>query len=163
MSAFQVFCCVQERVVVLWATDGVYHRAAIHAGKGLISFAALFQVKMPSKIDIMSSKNIFKVIFHNQGKLYEIYAREIYQGDLYGFVEIEALIFGENSAVVVDPSEERLKTEFAGVKRSFIPMHSIVRIDEVEKEGAVKVSELTGGGGNVTPFPGAIFTPGGEK
>lgn len=111
----------------------------------------------------MSSKSIYKVIFHNEGKLYELYAREIYQGELYGFVEIEELIFGENSAVVVDPSEERLKTEFADVKRSFIPMHSIVRIDEVVKEGAGKITEITGKSGNVAQFPGPVYTPRNDK
>jgi hypothetical protein len=37
------------------------------------------------------------------------------------------------------------------VQRSFIPMHAIVRIDEVEKEGVAKVSESKGS--NVTAFP----------
>ncbi|MCF6323295.1 MAG: DUF1820 family protein [Gammaproteobacteria bacterium] len=108
----------------------------------------------------MASKSIYKVIFHNQGKLYELYAKEVYQGELYGFVEIEELIFGENSSVVVDPGEERLKSEFADVKRSFIPMHSIVRIDEVEKEGSGKITELSSKGDNVTQFPGPIYAPG---
>jgi len=108
----------------------------------------------------MASKSIYKVIFHNQGQLYELYAKEVYQGELYGFVEIEELIFGENSTVVVDPSEERLKSEFADVKRSFIPMHSIVRIDEVEKEGPGKITELPSKGDNITQFPGPIYTPG---
>jgi len=111
----------------------------------------------------MASKSIYKVIFNNQGKLYELYAKEIYQGELYGFVEIEELIFGENSSVVVDPGEERLKLEFAGVKRSFIPMHAIVRIDEVEKEGVVKVTELSNKGDNITQFPGPIYTPGSDN
>jgi len=108
----------------------------------------------------MASKSIYKVIFHNQGQLYELYAKEVYQGELYGFVEIEELVFGENSTVVVDPGEERLKSEFADVKRSFIPMHSIVRIDEVEKEGAGKITELPSKGDNITQFPGPIYTPG---
>ena len=59
-----------------------------------------------------------------------------------GFIEIEEFIFGERTQVIVDPAEEKLKSEFTSVKRSFIPMHSIVRIDEVEKEGKVKISEI---------------------
>ena len=55
--------------------------------------------------------------------------------------------------VVVDPSEESLKSEFSGVSRTYIPMHSIVRIDEVEKMGQSKVSKAEGGAGTVTPFP----------
>ena len=46
--------------------------------------------------------------------------------------------------------------EFKGVKRSYIPMHSVVRIDEVEKQGAGKISESPNSGGKVSslPFPG---------
>ena len=62
----------------------------------------------------MAASHIFKVVFHNQGKVYEIYARKVGHGSLFGFVEVEELIFGERSAVVVDPAEERIKSEFAG-------------------------------------------------
>ena len=84
----------------------------------------------------MTNTPIFKIIFFNQGEIFEVYARQIYQSDLYGFIEIEEMVFGERSQLVVDPSEEKLKSEFEGVNRSYIPMHSIVRIDEVAKEGA---------------------------
>ena len=90
----------------------------------------------------MSSKPIFKVIFYNQGEIYEIFACQIYQSEIYGFIEVEELVFGENTQMIVDPSEERLKSEFKGVKRTYIPMHSIVRVDEVEKEGNGKIKEI---------------------
>ena len=61
---------------------------------------------------------------------------------MYGFIEVEEFIFGEISQMIVDPGEEKLKSEFANVNRSYIPMHSIIRIDEVEKEGACKVSDI---------------------
>ena len=99
---------------------------------------------------------IYKVIFHSQGQVYEIYARQIFQSDMYGFIEAEDFIFGKRSEVVVDPSEEKLKSEFSGVKRCYIPLHAIVRIDEVEKEGVVKISEAKG---SVTAFPFPAITP----
>lgn len=101
----------------------------------------------------MTDMPIYKVIFVNQNEVYEVYAREIYQSDMYGFIEIEEFIFGERTQLVVDPSEEKLKNVFAGVKRSYVPMHAIIRIDEVEKEGVAKVSEAKGNGTNVAPFP----------
>ncbi len=107
----------------------------------------------------MPSKSLYKIVFFNQGKVYEIFARRVYQGDLYGFVVVEDLTFGERSSVVVDPSEERLKTEFEFVKRAHIPMHAVVRIDEVEKQGIPKISDA---GGNVAMFPSPLYTPGGE-
>lgn len=100
---------------------------------------------------------IYKVVFLNQGQIYEVYARQIYQSDLLGFIEVEEFVFGKRSEMVVDPSEERLKAEFAGVKRSYVPMHAIVRIDEVEKEGKVKISDAKSG--TVAPFPVPSYTP----
>lgn len=105
----------------------------------------------------MSQKNLFRVVFMSQGQVYEIYARGVGHGELFGFVEVEELIFGERTSVVVDPSEERIKSEFANVKRTYLPMHSIIRIDEVDKQGASKISKLEG---NVTQFPMPIYTPG---
>jgi hypothetical protein len=108
----------------------------------------------------MSSEAIYKIIFLNQGEVYEMYARQVYQSDLWGFLEVEEFVFGERSQMIVDPAEEKLKTEFSSIKRSFIPLHAIVRIDEVEKEGACKISEVKGGG-NIAqfPYPGAMSKP----
>jgi len=97
-------------------------------------------------------------MFVNQGKVYEVYARRVSHGELFGFVEIEELLFGERSSVVLDPSEERIKGEFAGVKRTFLPMHSILRIDEVKKHGVSKITVLEQGA-NVTQFPMPMFSP----
>ena len=95
---------------------------------------------------------IYRVIFLNQGQVFEIYARQIFQSELWGFLEIEELVFGERSQVLVDPGEEKLKSQFEGVSRSFIPMHSIVRIDEVERVGQARISEAKAGS-NVMSFP----------
>jgi len=106
----------------------------------------------------MAASHIFKVVFANQGKVYEIYAKKVSHGALWGFVEVEELVFGEKSTVVVDPSEERVKAEFEGVKRTYLPMHSILRIDEVKKQGISKISATDGA--NVAQFPMPIYTPG---
>jgi hypothetical protein len=65
--------------------------------------------------------------------------------------------------VVLDPAEERIKGEFSGVKRTFLPMHSILRIDEVKKHGPAKITVLESGA-NVAQFPMPMYsTPPGEK
>ena len=106
----------------------------------------------------MPPSHLYKVVFHAQGKVYEIYARKVGHGSLFGFVEVEELVFGERSAVVVDPAEEKIKTEFEGVKRTFLPLHSVIRIDEVRKQGVSKVSAADAS--NVTQFPFPVYTPG---
>ncbi len=108
----------------------------------------------------MSEKKLYRIVFMSQGQVYEIYAREVGQGTLFGFVEVEQLVFGERTTVVVDPSEEKIKSEFEHVTRTYLPMHSIIRIDEVDKQGASKISKIEG---NVTQFPMPIYTPGDSK
>lgn len=118
---------------------------------------------MVALAEAMTESSIYKVVFFNQGQIYEIYARHVGQGALFGFVEVEELLFGARSQVVIDPSEERLKSEFEGVRRTHLPMHSIVRIDEVEREGTARATEAPKGAGTVTPFPVSVPTPGGGK
>ena len=108
----------------------------------------------------MSKKPIYKVIFHNQGKIYEMYARSVQQGALFGFIEMEQLVFGGKNSLVVDPTQENLKSEFNNVTRTCIPMHSVVRIDEMDKQGVAKITEYDDKGQNVMPFP--LYTKGGE-
>ncbi len=88
------------------------------------------------------SNPIYKVVFYNQNQVYEVYAKSIYQSEMYGFIEVEDFVFGERSQMIVDPGEEKLKGEFSQVSRSFIPMHAIIRIDEVEKTGTCKVIDV---------------------
>lgn len=109
----------------------------------------------------MASSHIFKIMFVNQGKVYEVYARKVSQGRLFGFIEIEDLTFGERSTVLLDPAEERIKSEFEGVKCTMLPMHSILRIDEVKKQGQAKISALEGGA-NVAQFPMGLYQPANE-
>src|SRR6516225_3860644 len=113
----------------------------------------------------MATSHIFRIVFVNQGKVYEVYARRVSHGELFGFIEVEELLFGERSSVVLDPGEERIKSEFSGVKRTFLPMHSILRIDEVKKHGTAKISVLeSGASANVAQFPMPLYsTPPGEK
>lgn len=101
----------------------------------------------------------YKVIFLNQNQVYEVFARAIYQSDMYGFIEVEEFIFGERSQLLVDPGEEKLKNEFAGVKRSYIPMQAIIRIDEVEKEGPAKVTDIKDAKVTTLPFTGSMTPP----
>ena len=105
----------------------------------------------------MAASHIFRVLFVNQGKVYEVYARRVNHGELFGFIEVEELLFGERSSVVLDPTEERIKGEFEGVKRTFLPLHSVLRIDEVKKQGMSKITALEGGA-NVAQFPLPVYS-----
>jgi hypothetical protein len=100
----------------------------------------------------MDDSRLYKISYYNQDKVYELYAKQIYESDLYGFLTIEEIVFGSQSELVIDPSEEKLKTEFESVKRSFVPMHSVIRIDEVKEQGMCKIKDNKSKG-NIASFP----------
>ncbi len=110
----------------------------------------------------MANQRLYKVTFLNQGQVYEIYAKRVTQGDLLGFIEVEGLVFGQKTRVVVDPTEERLQREFDGVKRCYLPMHSVVRVDEVEKPGPSRITDAAKAS-NVAAFPVPYFKPGSSE
>ncbi len=104
-----------------------------------------------------SDKNTFRIQFHNNNRIYELYAHEVSQSQMAGFIEIGKIIFGEQSKLLIDPAEEKLKTEFANVKHTYIPHHSIIRIDEVVQSGKNRI--LDSEGSTVTSFPGSTIAP----
>lgn len=108
----------------------------------------------------MSSEPLYRVIFTQEDEVYEIYAKYLSEDTLMGFIEVEELLFGEETTLVVDPSEEKLRNEFKGVKRTYIPLHLLLRIDEVHKEGAAKIKP-TGEKNNVHHF--AHYTKSGYR
>lgn len=98
-------------------------------------------------------KTLYKVTFFNQGKIYELYARHVASGSLWGFTEVSELVFepgGEH--LVVDPTEEKLREEFADTRVLHLPMQSIVRIEEVDKRGQLSIRDGTSGD-KIMPFP----------
>jgi hypothetical protein len=102
---------------------------------------------------------IYKVVFQSQGQVVELYAKQVSQGGLFGFVEIEELVFGARSSLVVDPTEEGLRTEFGEAKRLFLPLHSILRIEEVERQGPARSRPAKEAQGLVQPFPLPVPVP----
>ena len=95
-------------------------------------------------------KSVYKIIFIQLGEIYEVFAKQIYQSDMYGFIEVEEYIFNKDKQLVVDPSSEKLKNEFSEVERSYIPINAILRIDEVKEGGEAKIKKNKDKG---SPFP----------
>jgi hypothetical protein len=100
----------------------------------------------------MRNKKLYKITFLSQGKVFELYARHVASSALWGFTEVGELVFEEGTSVVVDPTEERLRAEFKNTRVLHLPMHSIVRIEEVEKRGPLAIHDAATGE-KVTPFP----------
>ena len=98
----------------------------------------------------MNKKTAYKIIFMQLNEIYEVFAKQIYQSDMYGFIEVEDYIFNKDKQLVVDPTAEKLKNEFNKVERSYIPINAIIRIDEVLESGEATIKENKS---SVSPFP----------
>jgi hypothetical protein len=98
-------------------------------------------------------KTLFKVTFLNHGKVYELYAQRVAASSLWGFTEVGELVFDHHDGVLIDPVEERLRDEFGNTRALHLPMHSIVRIEEVAKKQQSAIRDAHGGESVVTPFP----------
>ena len=86
---------------------------------------------------------VYKIQMLHHNKVIDLFARYIYQSEIFGFVEIEDFVFEEpEDQLLINPSLEALKKEFSGVKRSFVPMQNILRIDEVVEVGESKIADL---------------------
>lgn len=101
----------------------------------------------------MSKSTLYKVTFLNHGKVYELYARRVASGALWGFTEVGELVFDVHDGMVIDPTEERLRDEFGNTRVLHLPMQSIVRIEEVEKKGQSAIRDAATGEKVVTAFP----------
>ena len=51
----------------------------------------------------MAAKPIYRVVVHQQGEIWDLYVREIFQSELWGFIEVEEFVLDDASRVVVDP------------------------------------------------------------
>lgn len=100
----------------------------------------------------MADKKVFRVSFLKHGKVYEIYCRDVSTSDLWGFVDLSGLVFGDKDAMVVDPTEEKMREEFRDVEVLYLPMHSVLSIEVVSKRGQVVIRDRESGE-KVTPFP----------
>ena len=109
----------------------------------------------------VGSNTVYRVTFLSQGEVYELYARSVSQGGIFGFVEVADLIFRDETKKLIDPSRERIAKEFKGVPRTFVPLHAVLRIDQVEREGEARITPSTGETkrGQVRLFPAPIPTP----
>lgn len=94
---------------------------------------------------------LFKISFLNQGRVYELYARRVGASGVLGFTEIADLMF-EQSGLVVDPTEERLREEFRDTRVLHLPMHAVLRIEEVDRRGPLAIRDAATGE-KIMPFP----------
>jgi hypothetical protein len=100
----------------------------------------------------MADKRLYKIIFLNQGKVYELFSEGVASSGLWGFIEVSDLVFEEGDGLVVDPTEEKMREEFGSARVLHLPIQSVLRVEEVEQRGKCLIRDRESGE-KVTPFP----------
>jgi hypothetical protein len=100
----------------------------------------------------MNDSILYKVVFFNNSKVSELYARDVFSSEIYGFIYVAELVFDQNKSIVIDPAEDKLREEFENVNVLHLPVQSVIRIEEVKKKKSCKIREIKPGD-NVAQFP----------
>lgn len=95
---------------------------------------------------------MYKVVFLNHGKVYELFCKAVDSSPLYGFIELAGLMFDTDESIVVDPTEERMREEFAETELLILPMQSVIRVEKVKRRGNCVIRDRSSGE-KVTQFP----------
>ena len=107
----------------------------------------------------MAKDRLYRVAFHNHGKVYELYCTGVTTSGLWGFLEISGMVIDNADSLVVDPSEERIREEFEDVEVLHVPLHGVLRVEEVRRKGQALIRDRESGE-KVTPFPMTPPRPG---
>jgi hypothetical protein len=100
----------------------------------------------------MAEKRLYKIVFLNGGKVYELFSEGVTTSGLWGFIEVSDLVFDSAEGLVVDPTEEKMRQEFEDARVLHLPIQSVLRVEEVEKRGQCLIRDRKTGE-KVTPFP----------
>ena len=94
---------------------------------------------------------LYKVKFIQQEVVVELIAKYISEESLMGFIEIEDIIFpGSGEPFATD---EKYREEFFGIERCYLPLHTLLRIDELSTATEKVVGEVKYKKNNVRRIP----------
>ena len=85
-----------------------------------------------SSLEHKTPASLYRVVLQSQDEHCELYAVRVAQGHLPAFLEIEQFVFPDRAPNHgANAAQERLRGALAAVKRCYIPLAHIVRIDEI--------------------------------
>ena len=92
-------------------------------------------------------KKLFKIQFLDSKKeILTIHASKINTSSLLGLLEVEDIVFVNSSEILLTPADDKVRIEFKDVERTFLPVSSIIRVDEITMEKETPVIRLYKGG-----------------
>ena len=89
------------------------------------------------------AKELYKITIIDEDKEHTtLYATNVTQADLLGFVEISGLEFPNKSDIILTPGEDKAHTLFKDTKRIIIPGNYIIRIEELKEDKKAQIINI---------------------
>ena len=92
---------------------------------------------------------LFKVVFLQHDELHEVYARSVSESSMMHFIEVEALVLdapvSSQSGSLPPSSEARLRSTYADVQRIYLPIQTVLRIEEGHHVGTANIHSIEPG------------------
>lgn len=90
----------------------------------------------------MATDLIFRVKFTEHNETFVVFCKFISEESLVGFLELDEIFIPESALTEDDsPAMDALKKDLSGVQRMYLPLHVIIRVDEVEMVPRVALHE----------------------
>ena len=88
--------------------------------------------QIPPALENRTPASLYRIVFQQRDEDCELYAVRVAQGHLPAFLEIEQILFADRAGGHgANAAQERLRNALATVKRCYLPLAHIVRIDEI--------------------------------
>lgn len=89
------------------------------------------------------NKKLYKVQFIDEKKEVKIiHANHVNPSSFLGLIEISDIIFIDSSDILINPDDEKIRKEFKNVEKTFLPIGTILRIDEIILESETPIIKL---------------------
>ena len=93
----------------------------------------------PDILENPAPASLYRVVLQSPDEQCELYAVRVAQGHLPAFLELEQIVFADRASGHASAAQERLRSALAEVKRCYIPLARIVRIDEIAYAAAAEL------------------------
>lgn len=92
---------------------------------------------------IEKNDKYYKVQFYDSKKeIMTFFAKKLNPSSFLGLIEVSEILFMD-SEIIINPDDEKVRKEFNGVSKTFLPLNTIVRIDEIDQNRGKVLKLLT--------------------
>jgi hypothetical protein len=80
---------------------------------------------------------VYRTIFTHLDQVYTIYSQGVSEETLVGFIELDSILLVTQDIILSSENQtahEPFMKQIESIKRTYVPMHAVVRIDEMTRK-----------------------------